>query len=114
MVTTRGLVVGVVVLHKVRRILRQRVHYAASTLIGARRVIGRPLGCPCGALLVASFLAVGAAEVTLAGNTRHVVHGHGRGGFNAWVECGSVHGHATPAADADDANRIGVYVVTAA
>ena len=39
MIAARGLVIGVVVLHKLRRILRQRIDHAASQRVGAVSVV---------------------------------------------------------------------------
>ena len=110
----RRLVVVVVVAHELRRIIGQRVHHAAGARVLAGLVVGRALGGPGAALLVAGLLAVAGAKVALAGHARHVVHGHGRRRLDARVERGCVDCHTAKAADSNDANVLRIYVVSAA
>ena len=107
-VAARCLVVVVVVLDEGGRVLGQRVDHAAGHGVDAGAVVGGALsshGRPGPVPLL------GGVEVALGGHAAHVVHGGGDRSPDARI-CGrGGHGHAAPAADADDADAPGVDVV---
>ena len=110
-IAPRGLVVVVIVLYEEGRVLRQRVHDAARSGVGSVSEILRALcvhHLPHG---LAALLFIFGIEVAVAGDAGHVVHGGGHRRLDPRVDAGCLQGHAAPAADADDADAIGIGIV---
>ena len=106
MVAASGLVVIVVVLHKERRVLRQRIDHTASEPVFTGLQVQKSLGTHSGLRLVTGFLTVSGIEIPLGIHTGHVVHGGGHGRLDPGVQCRCIDGHAAPAADSDDADAV--------
>ena len=107
-VPTGRLVIGVIVLDEPGCIVRKRIHHAAGTLVGTAAIVFSALRGPGLPLGVAGSLIIGAAKVALARHAGHVIHGGCDGCLNAGVKRSCVDGHASPAADADDADAPGI------
>ena len=110
-VAARGFVVVMVVFHKERGIVGQWVNHAAGTLVGATLEILGALGGKDFALCHALLAAVFALEIAFGTNLAHVIHRRGNCCLDAWVEGGSVDGHATESANAQDAYAFSVNIV---
>ena len=105
-VAALGLVVIVIVMDEVGRLWRHAINHPASHRIGVgEALLGENL-----AVLMASLLDVESVVVVVAADARHVVHRRGHCGLDARVGCRSVEGNAAPAADADDANAVCIYI----
>ena len=113
-VAARGLVVVVVAPDEGRDVLGQRIDHSTGSRVGPGTVVGGALGGEPGTGRVARRGGVLFVEVALGGNAAHVVHGGGHRGPDPGVESCGVDGHATPAADADDADPFGIDILTAA
>ena len=101
-------VVIVIIFYKKRRICRERVCYAAAKFVSAGFVIFGALCVQRLAFGVARITAVFGVKITVGVHARHIIHGAGYGSFNAGIKCGGVQCHAAPAANADNADFIGV------
>ena len=110
-VAARRLVVGMVFLHKPRRVVGKRVHHPTSTLVAAVAEVLRTLSRQCLALLLTLLRRVLALEIALHVHLAHVVHRGCHGGTDSGVDRSRVHRHAAPSADADDADTPGVDIV---
>ena len=111
MVAAGSLIVGVIVLHKLRCVLRQRIDHAASQRVAAVFIVLGALCIHCFSLLKARLLGILRVKIAVGGHAGHVVHGHGGGRLDAGVDSRSVYRHAAPAADADDADALGVNIL---
>ncbi len=110
-IAARGLVVGVVILDKVRSVVRERVNNTAGQVVRAVLEVLGALGHQSLAGLVAGVGVVCGIEVAVCCYAAHVVHGRGNRRLYAGVDAGSVNRHAAPAANADDADAFRVNVV---
>ena len=110
-ITALCLVVIIIVFHKEWRIVGKWINHAASTLVGAILVVLGALGSNGFALFHAFLFGIFALEVTLHVHLAHVIHSRGYCCLDAWVEGGSIDGHATKTAYAYDANALGVYIL---
>ena len=108
MVAAGSLVVVIVVLHEERGIGRKRIDHAAGELVGTGLIVGGTLGAHGSPFPVPGLLVVLGIEIAVGVDPRHVVHGGGDRGLDAGVQRGGVQGHASPAADTDDADAPGV------
>ena len=106
-----GLVVGVVILDKVRSVVRERVNDTAGQVVRAVLEVLGALGHQSLAGLVAGVGVVCGIEVAVCGYAAHVVHGGCNRRLDAGVNAGGVDRHAAPAANADDADSFRVNVV---
>ena len=104
MVAPRGLVVVVVVLHKVGRVFRQGIDNTPAEPVFSGLQISQALGAHGSALGITCFFTVFGIEIALGVHTSHVVHGRDHRRLDAGVQRCGVQGHAAPAADADDAD----------
>ena len=111
MVASGRLIVGVIVLYKLRCVLRQRIDYAARQRIAAVFIVLGALCIHCFSLLKACLLRILAVKVAVGSHTGHVVHGHGSGRFNAGVNGGGIDRHTAPAADTDDTDALRVNIL---
>ena len=102
-----GDVVVVVVPDKLRGIVGQGIHHAASH----RRGVGQSLPGHGLAGRMSRLLLVLGVEVAIAADARHVVHRRGHRSLDARVGRSRVQGNASPSADADDADALGVHIV---
>ena len=109
-VAARGLVEGVIVLHKLRGIGGQRVRHASGQGVGAVAVVLGALGVELLPHRVAGVGIVGGIVVALGGDAGHIVHRDGHRGLDARVDGGGVHRKASPAAHAEDAHLPGMDV----
>ena len=101
-------VVIVIIFYKKRRICRERVCYAAAKFISAGFVIFGALCVQRLAFGVARIAAVFGVEITVCVHARHIIHGACYCSFNAGIQRGGVQCHSAPAANADNADFIGV------
>ena len=109
-VAARGLVEGVIVLHKLRGIGGQRVRHASGQGVGAVAVVLGALGVELLPHRVAGVGIVGGIVVALGGDAGHIVHRDGHRGLDARVDGGGVHRKSSPAAHAEDAHLPGMDV----
>ena len=107
-IATWRFVVGIIVLYKLRCVLRQRIDHTACQSIGAVFVIYSALCIHGFFLLKACLLRILSIKISVGRYTGHVVHGHGRGNFDAGVNGGGIERHAAPAADTDDTDALRV------
>ena len=106
-----GLVVGMIVFHKPRGIVGQRVDDTTGTLVSTYLIVLGALGGNGLALLHALRLGVLTGKIALYVHLRHVVHRGGNGCLDARIDGGSIDGHATKAADADDTDALSIDIV---
>ena len=111
MIAARGLVIGVVVLHELRRVLRQRIDHATRQRVAAVFIVLGALCIHCFSLLKACLLRILTVKIAVSVHTGHVVHGHSGGSFDAGVNGSSIDRHTAPAADADDADALRVNIL---
>ena len=102
MAATGSLIVGVIVLYKLRCVLRKRINYATRQRVAAVFIVLRALHIQRFSLFKACLLRILAVKVAVGSYTGHVVHSHSRGRFNAGIDGGGIDRHAAPAADTDD------------
>ena len=108
MVASRSLIVGIIVLYKLRCVLRQRINYATRQRIAAVFVIYSALCIHGFFLLKACLLRILSIKISVGRYTGHVVHGHSSGNFDAGVNGGGIERHAAPATDTDDTDALRV------
>ena len=110
MVAAWCLVIGMVVLHKLWRVLGQRVGDSACEGIRSVFVIFRAL---CVELPTEFIARVGVhfVEIPLGRHPAHVVHGRGHGGFDSGVDGCRIKGKTAETADAEDADAVFVNFV---
>ena len=107
MIAARSLVVIVVVLHKLRCLLGQRVNNAASHRRGiVKTLLGHRL---TGSM--ARLLLVLAIEIAISADAGHIIHRRGHGSLDACVGSRSIQGDATPTTDADDTYLLSIDIV---
>ena len=110
-VAARRFVVVVVVFDELRCIVGQWVYDAADALVGA--VFG--VECALLGVLIAdgvsAFKRECRVEVAVRSDAMHIVHGGGDDGFNARIHGSGIEGESAPAANAEDADFIGIDVV---
>ena len=111
MIASGCLIVGVIVLHKLRRVLRQRINHAARQRIAAVFIVLGALCIHCFSLLKACLFRILAVKVAVGSHTSHVVHGHSSGSFDAGVNGCGVDCHTAPAADTDDTDALRVNIL---
>ena len=111
MIAARRLIVCVIVLHKLRRIVRQRIDHAACQSIAAGFIVLGSLGVHGLFLFKTRLLGIFCIKIAVGSDTGHIVHGHGSGRLDAGVLRGGVDSHPAPAADADDTDTLRVDVL---
>ena len=57
------------------------------------------------------LLRIFCIKIAVGSDTGHIVHSHGSGCLDAGVLRGGVDSHTAPAADADDADTLRVYIL---
>ena len=100
-----------VVLDEKRSVGRYGVDHAACALIRAGLVVGCALRVERLTQGIARVRIVVGVKVAVGGHAGHVVHRGRDGGLDARVDGGSVECHATPAADAEDADALRVHII---
>ena len=100
-----------VVLDEKRSVGRYGVDHAACALIRAGLVVGCALRVERLTQGIARVRTVVGVKVAVGGHAGHVVHRGRDGGLDARVDGGGVERHAAPAADAEDADALRVYIV---
>ena len=73
MAASRRFVVGVVVLHELRRVLRQRINYATRQRIGTVFIVLGALRVQCFSLFKAYLLRILSIKISVSSYTGHVV-----------------------------------------
>ena len=111
MVAARCLVIGMVVLHKLWRVLGQRVGDSTGEGIRSVFVIFRALCVELPAEFVAR-VGVRPVEIAVGRHPAHVVHGRGHGGFDSGVDGCRIKGKTAEPADSEDADAVFVNFVT--
>ena len=111
MIAAWRLVIGIVVLNKLRGVIWQRIDNSPGKGIGAVTVILRTLGIELPADSVAGFGIVSGIEITVGSGTAHVIHRRSHCSLDAGIHGGGIDGHSTPATDAEDTDafRINVF-----
>ena len=111
MIATWRFVVGIIVLHKLRCVLRQRIDHTACQSIGTVFVIYSALCIHGFFLLIACLLRILSIKISVGSYTGHVVHGHGRGSFDAGINGSGIDRHTAPATDTDDTDALRVNIL---
>ena len=83
MVAAPGLIIAMVILHKLRCILRQWVDHAAGKSVAAVFVVPGALDVHRLFLCVTGIGGVFAVKISIGVHTSHIIHGHGSGCLNA-------------------------------
>ena len=109
MVATGRLVIGMIVLDEPGGVVRKRIDHAAGPLVGTGAIVLSALGGPGLPLSVAGGLIIGAAKVTLTRHAGHIIHGGSNRCFDPGIQRRCIDGHSAPAADADDADALGIH-----
>ena len=60
---------------------------------------------------MARLLLVLAVEIAVSAYASHIVHRGSNGSLDACVGSGCIQGNATPTADTDDANALGIHII---
>ena len=110
MVAAPGLIIAMVILHKLRCILRQWVDHAAGKSVAAVFVVLDALDVHRLFLCVTGIGGVFAVKISIGVHTSHIIHGHGSGCLNAGIHSSGIDCHAAPAANADDTDAVGVNI----
>ena len=110
MVAARSLVIGVVVLHKLRRILRKRVHDTSRARIAAAARILRTLSIEP---LTLGVTAVGIhrIEISVGRNAAHVIHRRTDRSLDTGIYGRGVQGHAAPTAYTQDTDTLRIDII---
>ena len=106
MIAARSLVVGVVVFHELRSVLRQRLDDSSGKRVYAVPVVLDTLGVELTAGLVAGIGIVSRIEIAVGCNPAHVVHRRSHRGLDAGVYGSCIDRQAAPAADSQDADAL--------
>lgn len=106
MIAARSLVVGVVVFHELRSVLRQRLDDSSGKRVYAVPVVLDTLGVELTAGLVAGIGIVSRIEIAVGCNPAHVVHRRSHRGLDAGVYGRCIDRQAAPAADSQDADAL--------
>ena len=112
MVASRSLIAGVIVLYKLRCVLRQRIDHTACQSIDAVFIILDALCIHGFFLLKACLLRILRIKISVGSYTSHIVHGHGRGSFDAGVNGSGIDRHTAPATDTDDTDALQIFCLT--
>ena len=111
MVATRRFVVGIIVLYKLRRILRQRIDHATRQRIGAVFIVLGALCVQRFSFFKACLLRILTVKVAVGSYTGHIVHGHSRSRLDAGIDGGGIDRHTAPAADTNDTDALRVHIL---
>ena len=113
MIPAIGLIVCIIIFHKPRCLIRQRIDDPARERVCACCIILCALLVERLFHFVSSIRAVCFIEVTFCIDTCHIVHGGRHGRLDARVHRRRIDRHAAPAADTDDADafRVNVFSV---
>ena len=112
MISSLSFVVAMVIIHKERCIIRQRINYTAAEDIFSARIILGALCIQRAFLCKSLFLAVLGIKVAVGVDTRHIIHGNSNGCLDSGIECRSIDGQTAPAADTEnpDSIRIDIFL----
>ena len=108
MVSTLRLVIGIVILDKLRCILRQRVNHTTGKGVTAVFIVLRALGVHGLFLFVAGIAGILTVKISVGVHTGHIVHGRCHSSLDAGIHSSGIDGHAAPAANADDTDALRV------
>ena len=110
MIAARSLVIGVVVLHKLRRILRKRVHDTSRTRIAAAARILRALGVEPPALGITA-VGIHRIEISVGRNAAHVIHRRTDRSLDTGIYGRGVQRHAAPTAYTQDTDTLRIDII---
>lgn len=110
MIAAFGLVVVMILADKERHIVGHGFHHAAVTLIISVCVILRALLIQGLAELIARLRIIVGVEIAVGIHAAHVIHCGSDGRLDARVVGGCIQGEASPAADAENADTLGVHI----
>ena len=111
MVASRSLIVGIIVLYKLRCVLRQRINYATRQRIASAFIILDALCIHGFFLLKACLLRILSIKISVGRYTGHVVHGYSRSSFDAGVNGRGIERHTAPATDTDDTDALRINIL---
>lgn len=111
MIAARCLVISVIVFHKLGSIVGKRVYHPTGQRIRTLAVVFRTLGVELLAKLIAR-IGIHGIEIAVGIHPAHVVHRSGNGSLDARVDGRRIQCHASPSADAQYADTVGIYLLT--
>ena len=106
MVASRSLVVGVIVRHKLRRVIGQLIDHAARQRVAVIFIVLGALRVQRFTLFKARLLRILGVKIAVCDHAGHVVHRHSSSSLDTGVDGCGVDCHAAPTADADDADAL--------
>ena len=107
-IAARRFIIGVVIFDELRSLIWNWVDDAAGAFVSAVFIIDGALLAHGFARSLACFGVVESIVVIVGGDAAHVVHRRGDSRFDARVDGCRVDGHASPAADAQNADGFGI------
>ena len=111
MITSVRFIVIMIICYKERRILRKRIDNAAARRIAAIFIIYESLGVHGFLLCVSCVCGILTVKISVGIDAGHILHGGGRRRLNTCIQCCCVEGKASPAADTDNADTLGVNIL---
>ena len=109
-IAARGLVISVIVFHKLGSIVGKRVHHPTGQRIRTLAVVFRTLGVELLAKLIAC-VSIHSIEIAVGIHPAHVVHRSGDGSLDARIDGRRIQCHASPSADAQYADTVGIHLL---
>ena len=111
MITSRGLIIVVVLTNEKWSIFRDRIYHTTVAFITAVAIIFGALHIELSTQPVTVIRTHG-IEIPIGIHTAHIVHGRGYCSLDARVVSSSIKGETTPTANTKNADTFRIYIIT--